>query len=101
MKRILWNMMREEQIRQTHQTTGYERRGAAYLMLNTWDRWLFILCTFEVFLLVKSSAERLREYLIWKGGGTRMDQIEIKGKVNTPYQIMDGNVYKIKELIVK
>lgn len=26
---------------------------------------------------------------------------EIKGKVNTPYQIMDGNVYKIKELIVK
>ena len=26
---------------------------------------------------------------------------EIKGKVNTPYRIMDGNVYKIKELIVK
>ena len=27
----------------SHQTTGYERRGAAYLMLNTWDRWLFLL----------------------------------------------------------
>lgn len=26
---------------------------------------------------------------------------EIKGKVNTPFKIMDGDVYKIKELIVK
>ena len=42
-ERILWNMIREDQIRRPHQTTGYERRGAAYLMLNTWDRWLFLL----------------------------------------------------------